>query len=144
MSGRKKRKLKKHSEGSFFALPHRLLNGQKYAKLSSNAIKLLIDIGVQYNGYNNGFLKASFNELKSKGWRSKTTLSRCILELEEVGFIIRMRQGCYPNIASLYALTWKEISSGRNTVCFDVGAKQYVGKTVGYWRDHICPKSGLT
>lgn len=93
---------------SFAAFPHVLLNTQKYADLSSWGVKLLMDIGAQFNGKNNGDLQASWTCMRQRGWRSKGTLSRAVSELEEAGLILRTRQGGR-NHCSLFAITWQPI-----------------------------------
>lgn len=119
--------------GTFIALPKDIINSPKFRALSGNAVKLLIQLFEQFNGKNNGDLSASFNVLKEKGWASKSTLANCIKQLIEKGFIIKTRQGRYPDITSLYAVTWLEVNAdiyGK----YDAAAKHYIGKTIGSWR----------
>ncbi|MBE0471126.1 MAG: hypothetical protein IBX55_16645 [Methyloprofundus sp.] len=119
--------------GAFIALPKDVINSPKFGALSGNSVKLLIQIFEQYNGKNNGDLGASFNVLKNKGWKSKTTLAIAIKQLMELGFIVKTRQGHYPKTANLFAVTWIIVDFdiyGK----YDAGAKTYIGKNIGSWR----------
>lgn len=105
----------KKGGGKFLALPAIVTNCQQFYGLSGSAAKLLIQIGEQFNGNNNGDLQASFNILRHKGWRSKDTLNRAKKELINAGFIEETRQGgfCQPARCSLYALCWHPIHECR-------------------------------
>lgn len=94
--------------GHFLALFDELVRGDEYAQLSPKAAKLIIDIGTQYNGSNNGDLTAAFGYMKKHGWKSEATLRRAINELEQAGFIEKTRQGS-KRICNLYAITWQPI-----------------------------------
>lgn len=89
-------------------LPHYMITGDEFHKLSSSAIKLLIDIAVQYNGFNNGDLTTAWGIMEKNGWKSKGTLFKAIHELEETEFIVRTRQGG-KNKCNLFAITWQSI-----------------------------------
>lgn len=94
----------------FLALPKHLIRSAAFEALSSSAIKLLLQLGEQYNGSNNGNLQASWTSLKEKGWSSKGTINRATLELQDKGFVKKTRQGYLrPHRCSLFALTWKSI-----------------------------------
>ena len=94
--------------GRFFGLPHAVIDSPNYLRLSTKAVKLLIDIGRQYNGYNNGDLCAAYSVMQARGWSSKGTLSEAFEEVLHYGLIMISRQGGR-NRASLYALTWQSI-----------------------------------
>lgn len=103
-------KLKGRQEsGTFLALPHHVLDSPNYIRLSGSAVKLLVDLGRQYNGRNNGDLTAALTVLRRRGWRSSETLNYAIRELRHYGFIELTRQGGLCNRPSLYALSWKAI-----------------------------------
>ncbi|MDX1346969.1 MAG: hypothetical protein R3189_01835 [Thiomicrorhabdus chilensis] len=114
---------------SFVALPKYLINSPKYQGLRGNSVKLLTQIAEQYNGGNNGDLQASFSILKHKGWKSSETLDGAIKELLESGFLVKTRQGYFPNICSLYGLTWQPL---------DVSEKyddsSLIGKVLAWWK----------
>ncbi len=93
----------------YFGLPHTLLNTRKYRSSSYHAIKLLVDLGSQYRGFNNGDLCAAWTLMKDMGWKSRSTLFKAKNELINVGFIMVTRQGG-KNSPTLFAITWKEIN----------------------------------
>ena len=92
----------------FMRLPRPVYNSDNFKKLSASALKLLVDITVQYNGGNNGDLHASLNPMRSRGWKSSSTLNRARQELVYYGFIELTRQGGL-GCCSLYAITWEGI-----------------------------------
>jgi len=99
----------RRESGTFLAVPHAVYRSPNWPKLSGNAVKLLIDLGVQYNGNNNGNLTAAQKVLSKHGWPNRTSIDRARDELLHYGFIEKTRQGGLHNGPSLYALTWKPI-----------------------------------
>jgi len=98
--------------GTFLALPTVVMNNQDFRILSGNALKILVMLGEQYNGRNNGDLCAPFSRAKKWGIGSQQTLSRALKELMERRLIVRTRTGCFMNPGSkcaLYALTWHPV-----------------------------------
>ena len=61
---------------NFFGLPKEVLLHPNFVHLTPSAIKLLVDLGVQFNGHNNGDLCAAFSIMQKRGWRSKDTRPR--------------------------------------------------------------------
>lgn len=113
--------------GGFLALPLAMLNCPKYRALSSSAVKLLIDIASQYNGKNNGDLSAAWKVMKPKGWRSEATLDRAKKELLAAQFIDETRKGNFPNLCSLYGVTFQPLNANAK---LDVGPN---GFAAGAW-----------
>ena len=105
-------------KGIFFGLPHKLINTKKYRSLSPHAVKLMVDLGSQYRGFNNGDLCLSWSVMEKYGWRSRSTLFKAKNELLKVEFIINTRQGGR-NRASLFAITWREINDCNGKLDFD-------------------------
>lgn len=99
----------------FLKLTRSVYNSDNFKKLSAKAIKLLIDIAIQYNGYNNGDLQASFEPMKKRGWNSSATLNVAKRELEYYGFIELTRQGCLGR-CSLYAVAWESIDECKGKI----------------------------
>ena len=128
----------KPTSGAFLALPMALLHCPKFRALSANGVKLLLDIGSQYNGKNNGDLTAAWKHMKPKGWRSQTTLNRAKVELLAAGFIAETRKGHLPNLCSLYGITWQPLNP---SLKLDSGA---AGFPVGAWTDMPAPRSTTT
>jgi hypothetical protein len=96
----------KRERGRFLALPYAVLTSAAYLSLSPHGIKLLIDLGVQYNGSNNGDLSAAWKLMRPRGWRSEETLAKAKRELLQTQLIVETRKGWRPNRASPYALTF--------------------------------------
>lgn len=114
-------------EGGFFAIPHSVTASSNFIKLSAHGVKLLIDLGGQYRGKNNGDLCATWSLMKKRGWKSRSTLNKALNELLHYRFIVKTRQGGQ-HAASLYALTWKNID--------ECGGKLEINSTsapLGYW-----------
>ena len=99
----------KREPGRFLALPAAVTNSPAFVRLSPYAVKLLIDIGSQYKGHNNGDLCAAWKIMKPRGWRSEATLHKAKQELLNANFITEMRKGRRPNVCALYALTWLDL-----------------------------------
>lgn len=93
----------------FLHLHKPLLDSPDFISLKGNTIKLLIDIGSQYNGYNNGDLCASFSVMKKRGWNSNQQLTKALKELQAKNLIMQTKQGGLGMGPSLYALTWQPI-----------------------------------
>ena len=94
----------------FFHLPAVITSHIDFISLSPHAIKLLVDLGTQYNGRNNGDLCAAMNILKNRNWTSNDTITKKLRELEDKGWITKTRQGGLGMGPNLYALTWQPIN----------------------------------
>jgi hypothetical protein len=92
--------------GPFLALPRDLIDSPAFLRLTPYAKALLIDLGAQYRGDNNGDLCCPWKLMKLRGWRSEATLHKAKHELLSGGFIFEARKGRRPNVCGLYALTW--------------------------------------
>lgn len=124
-----KPKSKQSYAGGFLLLPAALLNCPKFRTLSSTGVKLLVDIGSQYNGKNNGDLCAAWKIMHPKGWKSEATLSKAKKELLAAGFIALTRAGRLPNLCGLYGITWQPLNPSPK---LDVGPN---GFPVGAWAE---------
>lgn len=102
------RRRRKHSSGTFVAIPHMVLNSEEYAALTPRAVKLVVDMLAQYNGRNNGDLAAAPSMMRARGWKSKANLSAALAELLDTGFLVQTRKGSR-NVAALYAYTWNVV-----------------------------------
>ena len=90
----------------FFALARDALDHPSFLKLSPYAKALLLDLGAQYRGDNNGNLSCAWKVMKPRGWRSEATLHKAKHELIGAGYLFEARKGRRPNVCGLYALTW--------------------------------------
>jgi len=112
MNSRNKNKNRKDA-GTYFGLPHAVMDSPNYMQLSAKSVKLLNDIGRQFHGFNNGDLCATYSLMQKRGWVSKNTLEEALNELLHYGLILLSRQGGRHR-ASLYALTWHPINECKN------------------------------
>lgn len=93
----------------FFHLPDALTAKNEFTELSGKACKLLIDIGRQYNGRNNGDLACSLSVMRNRNWNSNRALKQARDELVEAGLIVQTKQGGLGIGPNLYAITWQPI-----------------------------------
>ena len=94
--------------GNFLMVPERVIRSENYRRLSMKAKALLLDMGAQYNGHNNGDLCAAWSVMKKLGWKSKDTLHNARVELLHFNMTELTRQGGLHG-PSLYAYTWSPI-----------------------------------
>lgn len=104
---REKQKGRKDN-GTFFRVPTEVLDSPAYTGLTLKARALILDLGSQFRGHNNGDIAAPWSWMGPRGWKSKDTLRRAMLELMAAGLIEQTRQGGL-HCASLFAFTWIEI-----------------------------------
>ena len=103
----------KRNDGGFLSVPKIILRNPNFLMLTTKAARLLLDLGEQYNGSNNGDLCATWSMMRQRGWRSPETLNNALRELEYYGFIHMTQQGGL-NRPSLYAIAWFSIDINRN------------------------------
>lgn len=110
-------KLKGRSNGTFFAIPHAVIHSENWKMMPPRAVKLVCDLGGQYNGRNNGGLSAAWSVMQPLGWRSPMTVDRAEKDALRYGMIEITRQGGRHS-CNLYALTWLPIHecSGKLTI----------------------------
>jgi len=127
---RRKFNNEKGERGSYAAFYHCVLESQAIKKLSAHAVKLLVDLMVQYKGNNNGDLCATFSAMQKRNWHSKGTLNRAIKELLEAGLIEISRQGGRHQ-CSLFAITFYAVDecNGKLDITSTVTPKSL-------WREH--------
>jgi len=96
------------SGGRHFRIPHQVSGHPNFIKLTAYPNKLLIDLGRQFVGSNNGDLCATWSLMEGRGWKSRETLNDALRELEYYGFIVMTQQGDRKK-PTLYALGWRNI-----------------------------------
>jgi hypothetical protein len=109
--------------GRAFVIPWESLHHANCIRLSPHAHKLLIDLGRQYTGKNNGHLCPAWTLMQQVGWKSAETLFYATRELEHYGWIAKTRQGGR-NSANLYRLTWHRIDA-REGIELDVASPTF-------------------
>jgi hypothetical protein len=120
--------------GSWIPLPMAVLNSSAFTNLPFSAKVMLIELVRQISLVNNGFLRASRNMLKPRGWNSQDTITRALKQLEAAELIFKTHQGGRPNRASLYAVTWTSLYPSPK---FDPGAHRAFRR--GAWRGNDSP-----
>ncbi len=103
-----RRKRYSGSMRNFCAFPCDIFQSAEFAKLGGREVKALVDLYMQYRGYNNGELVAAWSFMHKRGWRSKSQLRKALQNLEQRGWIVLTRQGQI-RLASLYAVTFRGI-----------------------------------
>lgn len=103
--------------GAFFQVPRAVLQSAAYRSVSAKAAKLMLDLGAQWNGYNNGDQCAAWRLMEEQGWKSRDTLDKAKLELLAAGLIEKTKQGGR-NSPNLYAFTWQAIDECKGKLDF--------------------------
>lgn len=133
----------KGNSGRFAGLPHQLMASAKYIGLSVHSKALLYELAYQYNGKNNGDLTLTASILGERGF-ARATLSRCLNELKECGFVVVTRQGWKQRgKPTLLAVTWQGIDDHPSGLEYDDGVK-VDPRPLGLWRNEaikIQPKT---
>lgn len=132
-----KRNSKKPDGRRFAGIPHEVLDSEAYRLLGGYAVKLLMNLTRQYNGYNNGDLAFTWAMAQKQGWASPDTLNNAKQELLTHGLICETRKGGYPRTASLYALTWHDLDECGGKL--DYGARAYA-QLRGAYRQYQPPE----
>jgi len=96
--------------GQHVAIPHAILTDPAYLELDHAARSLLIEFALQFDGRNNGQLRASQAYLLPRGWKSADTINRAKRQLADALFIVETVKGARPNKASWYAITWQDLA----------------------------------
>ena len=99
--------------GSAFIIPLSCLRHENMLRLSRHGCKLLLDLGRQYTGFNNGYLCVTPSLLLKQGWSSATTIWEAVAECEHYGLLVKTQQGGR-NRPSYYAITWRKINKLEN------------------------------
>lgn len=108
MSRSRQKNKGRRDTGPFMALPHVVTDHPDYTSLAPRAVKALIDLGRQFNGYNNGDLALTWKMAHDRGWTSHDQYNKAMNELIDNNIILKTRQGG-KNRCNLFALTWHPI-----------------------------------
>ena len=82
-----------------------VIESPEFKSLNGNAVKALLYLITQYNGYNNGNLSAPLTKSVECFGLGDKALQRALKELKDKGFIEKTRQGG-KNHCNLYAVTF--------------------------------------
>jgi hypothetical protein len=118
--------------GPVAILPHLVLNSEAFKALSGTAVRLLIDITMQYNTCNNGALLCSWRHMrKRRGWTSSSMLHSAKKELIEHKLIEMTVQGRLPNKASWYGITWAALDQLKG---LEISAQAWPRGAYAHWK----------
>ena len=117
--------------GGYFHFPHAISTQSNIAQMSYHAKALLLDLGSQYKGYNNGDLSIVWQFMVKRGWKSKQTLYKARDELLELGLVVITQYGDRKR-PTLYALTWREIDKLSDAVSVTKNFKK--GDIINTWK----------
>ncbi len=92
----------------FLYIPRPVFEHKDFISLSARALKLLIDMAIQFTGYNNGDLCATIKLMKKRGWKSCDQLDKAKKELLAKNLIQITRYGGRKT-PTLYALAWRHV-----------------------------------
>lgn len=118
---------------SHFALHHNVARSPAYRRVSHTARSLLADVGLQYNGSNNGQLVAADRYLRPLGWRSANTVTWALRELLAAGLLVETRKGGI-NSPSWFALAWQPLDRNPG-MCVDPATYERVHRGAYYRPD---------
>ena len=96
----------------FMGIPFPVMLHRDYISLGANAIRLLNEASMQYNGRNNGKICFIWSQMKERGWKSKTTLTSAKKELIDKNILMVSKYGgfiCGKGQPQFYALTWQRV-----------------------------------
>lgn len=103
-----------------------------FAALDSKEVKLLVDLLVQYNGFNNGMLSPCYTLMKERGW-AKSSLHRAFNRLQHKGFLVVTRSGNkIRGNPTLVAITWAGIDEPKPGIQYDDGIQPH-HTPLAYW-----------
>lgn len=100
----------------YWALPKAVMEHDDFRTLDPYALKVLVALGTQYNGKNNGDLSVTLKTLKDHGGMASATLTKALKTLKERDLIrvtrphVKHRSGA---ACALYALSWLEVNECR-------------------------------
>ena len=118
----KRKKQPETVNGTFAAMPHRVLDSVAFIGATDRAKSLLFALMRQHNGNNNGRLQLTYKWLKDHGWPSKGANAKARAELIERGLIVQTQRGGLNSGCNWYAVTWLAIT---NFVGLEVSAGSY-------------------
>lgn len=133
--GRKPNATGRSNTDRFVRLPHLILNSCAYRSLSLKARCLLVELGMLYNGSNNGGIFLSVEDAKCRlGLGDHHTVTAAFNELQELGFITKTAEAHFhvktseTSRARTWRLNW-EAGPGRKGPSMDFLAHEAEPKT---------------
>jgi hypothetical protein len=120
----------------FAAIPRKVIESDAYHAVPDWAVRVLVALVAQYNGYNNGDLSITTANYQRFGVRSRHHVYAALKVLEAAGLTVRTRQGGKPPVGcSLYGVTWRALDASQK---YD-GSVPVTGKPSDEWRTWTRP-----
>lgn len=124
-----------HGSGRYIPLPLLVVRSESFARLSPKALKLLLDVMSQFNGYgNNGALSVAWTLMRRRGWRSRDTLDKARRELLDGGWLIMTRQGGRHR-CSLYGVSFYKLDACPSAILDAPFGKEERAPRGGWFRE---------
>jgi len=83
----------KYSDGQFIPLPYNMLQSDAWRDLNGNSARVFLELHMRFNGGNNGQIFIGMDRIATRLGISKSTVSKAFKELEEKGFIAKVKDG---------------------------------------------------
>ncbi len=117
MTGYAKAKGRRKHKRRAYAVYHDVVKHPRWVVLSPYAKLIWLEIGLEYNTVNNGWLACPYQYLiKERGFKSRSTIKQGIDELIWYGFLEKIYPGSLPNIPARYALTHLDINQHKDNL----------------------------
>jgi hypothetical protein len=101
---RRYRNRRGNPEEQYFGLSYQMARSPAFRLLSGSALKVFVEVRTRFHGGNNGDLSLSLDEAVRLLGIGKGTAQRAFAELEEKGFLRKMRRGQW---VGRLATTWR-------------------------------------
>ena len=85
----------KYNGEQHLKLTHHMMNHPNFRALKGNAVKVLLALCAKHNGFNNGRIFMSYDDMADQLYIGKTTAHRVCEELEYYGFIKMTRRSTF-------------------------------------------------
>lgn len=106
----------KYPDGQFIPLQYNMLQSDAWRGLNGNSTRVFLELHMRFNGGNNGQLFIGMDRIAAHLGISKSTVSKAFKELEEKGFIVKVKEGKWVRgQASEWRLTNKPFKKSPST-----------------------------
>lgn len=83
------------TKDQYLKLSYKMLSSANFRSLSGPAVKILFEIAIRHNGFNNGKIVVSHTELQNALRLGRQTINRSLLELQASQFIVLHKKGVF-------------------------------------------------
>lgn len=109
-------KWRRKKEPRHIRLYHSIMSSEAWVHLTGNSIKVLLALVARDDGTRNGDISFSVREAAETANMSPHTAKRCLIELQDKGFIVCTEKGAFSrkvSHASLWRYTWAAWPEGK-------------------------------